>query len=150
MLGTMPHLRPSHMVRYEFRYPYLDRDLVDFLLRVPRERLLRPGRRRALMRSALRLMVPTEVLERRRKGARNRSLLLALKSQEQELCDLFQYLPEPLKELVDGKVLQQKTLEVVRKDDLGVAQGVVRVLLLALWCKAYESRRAEGRLLSID
>jgi asparagine synthase (glutamine-hydrolysing) len=68
LIETMPHLTPGLLVRREYRYPYLDRDLVDFLFRVPREQLVRPGRRRSLMRRALRGIVPNEVLERRRKG----------------------------------------------------------------------------------
>ncbi|MGO4211037.1 hypothetical protein AB4Y89_19235 [Terriglobus sp. 2YAB30_2] len=35
LLETMPHRRPYHSVHYEFHYPYVDRDLLDFLLRVP-------------------------------------------------------------------------------------------------------------------
>lgn len=68
MLRTQPHLKPSEVCRYEYRYPYLDRDLADFLLRVPRDQLARPGRRRYLMRRALKSIVPVEVLERRRKA----------------------------------------------------------------------------------
>jgi len=53
---------------YEKRYPYLDRDLLEFLFAVPREQLLRPGRRRSLMRRALAGLVPEEVLKRKRKA----------------------------------------------------------------------------------
>jgi asparagine synthase (glutamine-hydrolysing) len=67
-LRTQPHLKPSEVYRYEYRYPYLDRDLVEYLLRVPGDQLARPGRRRYMMRSALKGIVPNEVLERRRKG----------------------------------------------------------------------------------
>jgi asparagine synthase (glutamine-hydrolysing) len=35
---------------YEKRYPFLDRDLLEFIYSVPREQLLRPGQRRSLMR----------------------------------------------------------------------------------------------------
>jgi asparagine synthase (glutamine-hydrolysing) len=53
---------------YEKRYPYLDRDLLEFLFAVPREQLLRPGERRSLMRRALVGVVPAEVLNRKRKA----------------------------------------------------------------------------------
>jgi asparagine synthase (glutamine-hydrolysing) len=68
ILETCPHLRPMHVSRYEFRYPYLDRDLVEYLYQVPREQLVKPGRRRNLMRRALREIVPIEILERKRKA----------------------------------------------------------------------------------
>ncbi|MBW8869353.1 MAG: hypothetical protein JF563_00995, partial [Acidobacteriales bacterium] len=141
LLETMPHRRPYHFVRYEFRYPYLDRDLVDFLLRVPRERLLRPGRRRAMMRSALRSVVPTEIIERRRKAARSRSLLLTLRRQEGKIRALFSELPGPLAELVDPEILRKSAVAAIYKSDLAIAQGIVRAIFLAFWCKSYESRQ---------
>ena len=53
---------------HEKRYPYLDRDLLQFLYAVPREQLVRPGQRRSLMRRALVGIVPDEVLNRKRKA----------------------------------------------------------------------------------
>jgi asparagine synthase (glutamine-hydrolysing) len=73
ILESQPHLKPGFTARREYRYPYLDRDLVDFLLRVPRAQMVQPGRRRAMMRRALTNLVPTQILERPRKAflARN-------------------------------------------------------------------------------
>jgi asparagine synthase (glutamine-hydrolysing) len=67
-LKSQPHLKPSEIYRFEYRYPYLDRDLLDFLLRLPLDQLSQPGRRRYLMRLALQGIVPEEILERRRKA----------------------------------------------------------------------------------
>jgi asparagine synthase (glutamine-hydrolysing) len=67
-LRNQPHLKPSEIYRYEYRYPYLDRDFIEFLLGLPAQELAQPGRRRSLMRAALRGVVPGEVLERRRKA----------------------------------------------------------------------------------
>jgi asparagine synthase (glutamine-hydrolysing) len=53
---------------YEIRYPYLDRDLLEFLFAVPREQLVRPGQRRSLMRRSLAGVVPEQVLNRKRKA----------------------------------------------------------------------------------
>ncbi|HWR15473.1 MAG TPA: asparagine synthase-related protein [Terriglobales bacterium] len=53
---------------YEKRYPYLDRNFLEFLYAIPREQIVRPGQRRSLMRRSLRGIVPDEVLERRRKA----------------------------------------------------------------------------------
>jgi asparagine synthase (glutamine-hydrolysing) len=68
LLETMPHSYPSAIARPEYRYPFLDRDLVEFLFRIPQQQLVRPGRRRYLMRRALVGIVPNLVLERKRKG----------------------------------------------------------------------------------
>jgi asparagine synthase (glutamine-hydrolysing) len=63
---------------YETRYPYLDRDLLEFLYAVPREQLVRPGQSRSLMRRALVNIVPNEILNRRRKASVSRKPALAL------------------------------------------------------------------------
>jgi asparagine synthase (glutamine-hydrolysing) len=60
---------------YERRYPFLDRDLLEFLFAIPREQLVRPGERRSLMRRALAGIVPEEVLRRKRKAYVSRSPL---------------------------------------------------------------------------
>jgi asparagine synthase (glutamine-hydrolysing) len=64
-LASMP-LGSNPLV--ERRYPYLDRNLLEFLFAIPPEQLLQPGYRRSLMRRALKGLVPTEILERRRKA----------------------------------------------------------------------------------
>jgi asparagine synthase (glutamine-hydrolysing) len=70
---------------YEKRYPYLDRDLLEFMYAIPREQLVRPGRRRSLMRRALRDLVPTEILERKRKAYLSRSPLIALQTARNQI-----------------------------------------------------------------
>lgn len=145
LLETLPHRCPAHCVRLEWRYPYLDRDLVDFLLRVPRSVLVQPGRRRALMRSALEGIVPAEVLERRRKGMRSRSIPLILRSGEQRLTRLFEEIPAPLADLVDPAILRREALEVVRRSDLTRMQFVVRALMVLLWAKMAFPAEVEDR-----
>lgn len=67
-LETLPTLFPEFLSRYEYRYPFLDRDLVEYAFSIPRDQLVRPGRRRYLMRQALANIVPTEIIERKRKA----------------------------------------------------------------------------------
>jgi asparagine synthase (glutamine-hydrolysing) len=68
MLDTLHRPAQTLLARREYRYPFLDRELVDFLLRVPPQLMNKPGRRRVLMRRALRHILPIEVLERKRKA----------------------------------------------------------------------------------
>jgi asparagine synthase (glutamine-hydrolysing) len=89
LLETLPHRVQALTVRYEFRYPYLDRDLVDFLLRVPAGQLLKPGRRRLMMRRALRGIVPAEILERRRKAYVSRGPLMLIPQNRDAIAQLF-------------------------------------------------------------
>jgi asparagine synthase (glutamine-hydrolysing) len=72
-LSTLEALRrhlacatPGFDPAYEKVYPYLDRELVEFCFAIPRDQLVRPGRRRFLQRNALQRIVPAEILERRK------------------------------------------------------------------------------------
>jgi asparagine synthase (glutamine-hydrolysing) len=65
--------RPSEI---EKRYPYLDRDFVEFVTAIPPDQLLRPGERRSLMRRSLAGILPSEVLARQTKGGGDRSYIL--------------------------------------------------------------------------
>lgn len=54
---------------YEKRYPYLDREMLEFAYAIPREQLVRVGQRRSLMKRALVGIVPNELLKRRQKAS---------------------------------------------------------------------------------
>lgn len=69
----------------ERRYPFLDRDLLEFLYNTPREQIVRPGRRRSLMRRALLGIVPEVVLERKRKAYVSRSGIKSFQGQAGEI-----------------------------------------------------------------
>ena len=71
----------------ERRFPFLDRDLLEFLYNIPREQLVQPGRRRFLMRRALRGIVPEPLLERKRKAYVVRTPLQSLQAQSKELTE---------------------------------------------------------------
>jgi asparagine synthase (glutamine-hydrolysing) len=91
IIETLPRPFQRVIVRREYRYPFLDRDMVDFLIRIPANQLMRPGRRRLLMRRALRGIVPAEVLERRRKAYVARGVLVALSNNKSHLTSLFRH-----------------------------------------------------------
>jgi asparagine synthase (glutamine-hydrolysing) len=89
VMETLPHATPGATERREYRYPFLDRELLSFLFRVPREQLIRPGRRRHLMRRALANIVPSEILDRRRKAFLSRTPILLLQQAQSSISDLF-------------------------------------------------------------
>lgn len=60
------------------RYPYLDVDMLRFLLSIPQDQLIQPGERRWLMRRALGEMLPQELIGRKTKGAGARCIALTL------------------------------------------------------------------------
>ncbi len=73
--GQLTSARPSLV---EKRYPYLDRNLVEFLTAIPLDQLLRPGQRRSLMRRALGDTLPSEILKRQTKGGAGRCFAVSL------------------------------------------------------------------------
>jgi asparagine synthase (glutamine-hydrolysing) len=64
---------------YEKRYPFLDRDLLEFMYAIPREQSVLPHQRRSLMRRAQRGIVPDEILDRKWKAPPARSCLLQIR-----------------------------------------------------------------------
>ena len=63
---------------YEKRYPFLDRDLLEFMFAVPRDQVVRPAQRRSLMRRALGGIVPDEILNRKTKAYVARAQMVGL------------------------------------------------------------------------
>lgn len=66
-------------------YPYLDRDLLEFLFAIPPDQLLRPGQRRSLMRRALNGVVPQELVNRKRKAFVLHGPLMAIPAKSSNL-----------------------------------------------------------------
>lgn len=135
VMETPPHLTPQTLARPEYRYPLLDRDLVNFLFSIPREQVLRPGCRRSLMRRALRGIVPSEILERRRKAFQSRAPLNALRQAQSKLESLFSdpvvagagYIAlDPLRDEI-GRVTQGEAEWV---------QALLKTIALELWLRS--------------
>ena len=119
---------------YEKRYPYLDRDLLEFLYAVPREQLLRPGQRRSLMRRALRGIVPDEILNRKRKASAARAPLVAISTEWASVVRVSERMMGHALGIVDAK----RFSEALRKARYGgeVPIGaLIRTLDLEFWLR---------------
>jgi asparagine synthase (glutamine-hydrolysing) len=81
-------LRPP----YEKRYPYLDRNLLEFMFAIPREQLVRPTQRRSLMRRALVGIVPEEILNRKTKAFVARAPLVAISKDWVHFVEMTQHM----------------------------------------------------------
>ena len=53
MANKIAKFTPPVSALEEARYPYLDQNLIEFILSIPADQLLRPGERRSLMRRSL-------------------------------------------------------------------------------------------------
>jgi len=124
----------------ERRYPYLDRDLVEFLCAIPCEQLVRPNQRRSLMRRALVGFVPDEVLNRRRKAFLVRSPIRTLCAEWHNLAGMGRPLMADSLEIVNHGGLT----EALQKAHAGTAINVVivqRTLLLERWLRHLAGQR---------
>jgi asparagine synthase (glutamine-hydrolysing) len=144
-LETLSHLNPSVTSRYEYRYPYLDRDLVEFLYRIPREQLVRPGRRRSLMRRALKEIVPAEVLERPRKGFLIRAPLIALQRSETAIQALFTGSVAGAMGFVDEKQLRVSMAEIAKGTSPRWSTAVIKAIQMELWLQMQTGALTETR-----
>jgi len=78
MSNKLAKLAPPARALEAKRYPYLDQELLEFMLSIPASQRIRPGQRRSLMRRSLVGLVPQEILDRRTKQFGARTPILAL------------------------------------------------------------------------
>ena len=116
----------------ETRYPYLDRNLLEFLYSVPRDQLVRPGQRRSLMRRALQGIVPDEVLTRRRKAYVSRQPANVLRERSSELLAIVKSSASSQIEWIDPDALVS-CMKAVEAGDFQTYLPLVRTVLFELW-----------------
>jgi asparagine synthase (glutamine-hydrolysing) len=117
---------------YEKRYPYLDRDLLEFIYAIPREQLIRPGERRSLMKRALARVVPQGVLHRKRKSSISKAPHMAIAEGWDCLVRMSEQPVIASLGIVDKPRLVE-ALEKAKRGD-GVAMvPLMRTILLEMW-----------------
>jgi asparagine synthase (glutamine-hydrolysing) len=135
IVETLPNRFPEVLARHEYRYPYLDRDLVDYLFSIPREQLVRPGRRRSLMRRALSNIVPTEVLERRRKAFIIRGPLDVIRRKKDTIDELFSHSWAVGHGLIDPGRLRSSLTAVLQGNEPRWWPSLIKLITFELWMK---------------
>jgi asparagine synthase (glutamine-hydrolysing) len=90
MANNLAKYAPATEALEEARYPFLDQTLIEFILSIPADQMLRPGERRSLMRRALAGIVPQEILSRRTKQVGERTPMLILEKYWDELQNIYQ------------------------------------------------------------
>jgi asparagine synthase (glutamine-hydrolysing) len=141
MLETLPHRYQTAIRRREYRYPYLDRDLVDYLLRVPPTQILKPGRRRYLMRHAMRGIVPFEIIERKRKAFVSKGPMSCFLRERDKMISLFADSELSQAHLVRAGALQAALHETNSQSILRWLPALRRAIQLELWLEGQRSRK---------
>lgn len=133
--GLRRHLHGIHLdslCPFAVSFPYLDRDLLEFLFAIPREQLVRPRQRRSLMRRALGGIVPAEILARPRKAYVSRRPLVLLDHAFPRIETLFRNSTLSYLAWIDGRVLAE-ALSAARQGQVERILPLLRVIELELW-----------------
>jgi asparagine synthase (glutamine-hydrolysing) len=118
--------------RVERRYPFLDRDLLEYLYAIPREQLVRPNQRRSLMRRALVGIVPAEILNRRRKAFLARTPLTSLKTELPLLLERIKDMNLSRAGIVDPNAFRDLLKNAAQGGPFPIVP-VLRTLLIEAW-----------------
>ena len=124
MANNLAKLTPPADALEEARYPFLDQTLIEFLLSIRADQLLRPGERRSLMRRSLAGIVPQEILSRRTKQVGERTSMLILEKSWDELQNIYQ---TPLSSSL-GYIDEAQLLKTICDARAGKLVSMVRVL----------------------
>ncbi|HEX3185687.1 MAG TPA: asparagine synthase-related protein [Pyrinomonadaceae bacterium] len=128
-------------VATEYRFPFLHRPLVEFLLAIPIEQKLRPGESRSLQRRALKHVLPTAILTRRGKRWSNEALCRTLANNWREVEWLFREPRVCEYGFVDARAFAE-TAKRIQHGLQSVNGELVGVLSVELWLRALESRKS--------
>jgi asparagine synthase (glutamine-hydrolysing) len=119
----------------EKRYPYLDRDLFEFLASIPGEQLLRPGYRRSLMRRALVDILPSEILSRQTKAGAARCFVLMAEHYWPRLEPMFDSLVIAQLRFVDALALRDSFIALRSGCVSPNVVQLIRALALEIWLR---------------
>lgn len=124
---------------FEKRYPFLDRDLLEYLFSIPREQLVRPGQRRSLMRRALRGLVPDEILGRRRKAYITRAPLRIAEAEYEKWSSSDRSMMGERHGYTESAAFL-KVLQAVRQGRSIPVIPILRTIALEEWLDSLESK----------
>jgi asparagine synthase (glutamine-hydrolysing) len=120
---------------YERRFPFLDRDLLEFLFSIPREQLVRPGQRRSLLRRALRGIVPPEILDRRRKSFVARAPIVFMSEERHRISEVTTNMVANSLGLVSESAVARECRRACQGVEVPIAP-LLRTLALECWLRS--------------
>jgi asparagine synthase (glutamine-hydrolysing) len=139
MAQKMAKWESSKLACEEVRYPYLDRNLVEFILSIPASQLLRPGERRSLMRRSLVGCVPLEILSRRTKQVSARTPTVALGKNIEQLTTVFNSPVSSSMGYINQNQFQQQLRAVRGGKEVNLVR-LLKTIALEFWLRDLISR----------
>jgi asparagine synthase (glutamine-hydrolysing) len=123
----------------EKRYPYMDRDLVEFLFSIPNTQLLRPGERRSLLRRSMSRLVPEKVLWRKAKAAQRSTLTRIFSAHWGAVSEAFALCDDVMADYFEGRRLKGAICNA--SSERGVsAVSLARTIATILWIRDLRER----------
>ena len=118
----------------DIRYPYYDRDLLEFMYAIPREQTVRVGQRRSLMKRALVGIVPDEILNRKKKEAVPQESPKGSPKELPHLPEIGQHIVSGAIGIVDLDRFAEALQKLRRNEDVPIG-SLNRTLTLESWLR---------------
>jgi asparagine synthase (glutamine-hydrolysing) len=118
----------------EIRFPYYDRDLLEFMFAIPREQIVRVGQRRSLMKRALVGIVPDKVLNRKKKEAVPQESPKGSPKEPPYLPEIGQHIVSSAIGIVDPDRFAEALQKARRNEDVPIG-SLNRTLTLESWLR---------------
>lgn len=119
---------------YEKRYPFLDRELMEFMFAIPRDQVVRPAQRRSLMRRALAGIVPDEILNRKTKAYVERAQMVELSRDWTKYIAATQNMALSSLGVVNPELVSEALQKARRGEDVPMI-SLMRIFLIEGWLK---------------
>jgi asparagine synthase (glutamine-hydrolysing) len=132
---------------YEKRYPYLDRNLLEFMVAIPVEQSVRPTQRRSLMRRALRGVVPDEILNKKGKASIARAPRVVICRNWASLVEMTQNMVSSSLGIVDPKRLLEALHKARYGQEVHMAR-LMRTISVERWLRSLSALGRRGGSLS--
>lgn len=140
MANKLAKMPSSDLQLEEVRYPYLDQDLIEFMLAIPATQVLRPGERRSLMRRSLAGLVPQEILSRKTKQFGARTPIVGMGKNLDEIERAFRLALSADLGYVNPDIFLERLKAARTGKDIHLAR-TIRTISLELWLRDLASRQ---------
>lgn len=126
--GSQPDLRR------DVRYPYFDRDFLEFMYAIPREQIVGVGKRRFLMKRAVANIVPSELVNRKRKPLVWQKPIQNLSTASSNLLETEQQIVSSSIGIIDSTRFLE-ALQRARRNGEVSSDSLKRTLFLESWLR---------------
>lgn len=125
----------------EYRFPFLHRPLVEFLLAIPIEQKLRPGENRSVQRRALKIVLPPLIVNRQSKRWSTEAFCRTLANNWHEAEWLFKQPRVCEHGFVDAQAFAEAA-KLIRHGAQNMSRELLPILTVELWLRTLESRKS--------